>query len=362
MEPPLVVRPAACPQFADPKGVFCLVTGTESADDFVIEGPHGYDEAVVVALGPTDTLEDVLTSGTPEAADVLVVLPGAFVASPDPAVVGRRRVAVMPCGSTPVRTEHIRYFLSVMERTDPAAQAARADRFFTALEQADTVCIVDGAQGTSCALALDDPDLEFNLQAGFLEPGEQQIVPGGEVGILPMAITGFDAARRLALDGELTLRGWPIVHAGYDPSLADEQAALFDRLLPLSRHPVVLTVTAGVITACRPGTNHPAGASAAAALDALLAADERYRPVWELGFGINTDMDIVPANCGLNEVYGARNGVVHLGLGLTPFTRFALTFLCPGAAVVDGTGEVLLGADGAARRIRRTRTAGCGCH
>ncbi|MFF4528952.1 hypothetical protein ACFY1P_06715 [Streptomyces sp. NPDC001407] len=362
MAPPLVVRPAAYRQFAAPKGAFCLVTDEALAHGVVIEEPHGHDGALIVAARPGDTLQDLLATRIPEAADVLVVRPGAFVTSPAPAAVGSRRIAVMPCGSTPVEREHLRYFLSVLERTDPDAQAARADRFFAGLEQADTLRIVDAAQGTTCALGLDDPDLEINLQAGVLAPGEQQIAPSGEISVLPMPITGFDADRRLALDGELTLRGWPIVHAGYDRALDAAQDALFRQLLPLHRHPVVITVTAGAVTACRPGTGHPGAAAAAKALETLLDSDAGYRPVWELGFGIHTEMDTVPANCGLNEVYGAANGVLHLGLGLTPFTRFALTFLCPGSAVVDGADRVLLGAGGARRRIRRTNAPGCGCH
>ncbi|MCC3770750.1 hypothetical protein [Streptomyces sp. UNOC14_S4] len=368
---PLVVRPAAYRQFAgteEPsqgKRAFCLVTDAAVADGFVIEGPHGYAEARIVAARPEDTLQSLLTTRVPEAADLLVVRPGAFVTSPDPAAVGARRISVMPCGSTPVEEGHLRYFLSVLERTDPDAQAARADRFLAGLEQAATdggLRIVDTAQGTSCAVGLDGPELEVNLQAGRLGPGEQQIAPSGEISILPRPITDFDPACRLALDGELTLRGWPIVHAGYDPALDGPQDDLFRQLLPLHRHPVVVTVVAGSVTACRPGTDHPAAAGAAKALDALLDADERYRTVWELGFGIHTDMAAVPANCGLNEVYGAVDGAVHLGLGLTPFTRFALTFLCPGSAVVDGTGAVLLGASATTRRLRRTNRAGCGCH
>lgn len=363
MSSPLVVRPAACPQFTDPAGTFCLVTDAALEAAFVIEDAHGYDKAMVVALADGETLQDALTSVVPATADILVVRPGAFVTSPDPAVVGTRRIAVMPCGSSPVLTEHIRYFLSVMERTDPAAQVARAERFFDDLENAASLRLVDAEQGTACDLSLDDPDLDINLQAGPLGPGEQQIVPAGEIGVLPMAITGFDATRRLALDGELTLRGWPIVHAGYDPAVDAPQAELFERLVPLRDHPVVAAVAAGRITACRPGDDAPATASVTAALEELLTADERYRTVWELGFGINTAMDVVPANCGLNEMYGADNGVVHIGLGLTPFTTFALTFLCPGTAVVDQDDRVLLGrARTASRRIKRTKTAGCGCH
>src|SRR5262249_1546605 len=160
-------------------------------------------------------------------------------------------------------------------------------------------------------------------------------------------------------------RGEPIVHAGYDtdPTLAWEQARLYERLAALRRHPVVIEVAAGVVTGCRAGSPAPEAARATRALDELFAADIRYRTVWELGFGINTGMSVVAANCGMNEVFGGTSGVVHLGLGLTPFTRFALTFLCPDTAVLDGAGATLLGstsdrpATGSRGRLRRTKDA-----
>jgi hypothetical protein len=125
----------------------------------------------------------------------------------------------------------------------------------------------------------------------------------------------------------------------------------------------VLTVREGVIVDTLPGEQSGEAADVAAALDELFAADPRYRTIWELGFGINTDMETVPANCGLNEPYGASDGVVHLGIGLTPFTRFALTFLCRGTVLVSGsTGNAVLGSAPRTRRVNRTYTASCGCH
>ncbi|MFD0385921.1 hypothetical protein ACFQ2B_36680 [Streptomyces stramineus] len=106
------------------------------------------------------------------------------------------------------------------------------------------------------------------------------------------------------------------------------------------------------------------GRPAARALDDLLAAEPLYRTVWELGFGINTDTEIIPANCGPNEVYGAYHGVVNLGLGVTPATRFALAFLMPRSSLLASDGTALLGARKAVRRGRMQRVAGagCGCH
>lgn len=343
-----------------------MVTTAELADDIVIDDGHAYDKVMVMPIGSGDELTTVLQAGLPDRADVLVVCPGLFVTSPSAAAIGdERRVAIMPCGSTPTTRENIRYFLDVIERTDPAAQADRAERFFSAVSDAKELLLVDVERGTTCRFDPGDDD-DWNQQAGPLAWGEQQIAPAGELSVLPTEITQFDSARALALSGALTLRGWPIVHAGYEMALADEQAELYDKLVPLHRNPVIVDIEAGVIVACRPGADTAKAAAAAAVLDNLLTRDPRYRTVWELGFGINTAMSVVPGNCGLNEPYGGTDGVIHIGLGLTPFTRFALTFLCPDSALTDQTGTSLigqqLGSAPARRRIKRTYEASCGCH
>jgi len=363
----LVVTPGAQRQFPAPSGTFCVVTTAELADDMVIADGHAYDKVMVLPIGSGDGLTTLLQADIPARADVLVICPGLFVTSPSAAAIGsQRRISIMPCGSTPATRANIRYFLDVIERTDPAAQADRAEQFFRAVSDAEELLVIDTERGTTCRFDPADEDYDWNQQAGPLEWGEQQIAPAGELSVLPTEITRFDSARALALNGALTLRGWPIVHAGYELALAQEQAELYDKLVPLYRNPVTLDIEDGVIVACRPGADTTKAAATAAVLDGLLADDPNYRTVWELGFGINTAMNVVPSNCGLNEPFGGTDGVIHIGLGLTPFTRFALTFLCPDSVLADQTGTSLIGRQlGSARprrRIKRTREASCGCH
>lgn len=364
MDSPIEVNPSALRQFDGSSSAFFLVTDADLADLFKLMDNH-YERADIVAIQDGGNLGELI-SELPDGASVLVAAPRTFIRSTDLEALGERRVAVMPCGSTPVQPEHIRHFLKVIERTDPAAQTEHADRFFESLT-AD-LRLVNDSQRTECTFDASDDEYVWNQQAGVLGPGEQQIAPAGELSVLPMEITDFDPTRRLALNGSLTLRGEPIVHAGYDLALTGAQAALYEKLVALRRNPVIAEVEQGLITHCRAASQSPEGIRAAAALNDLLRSDERYRAVWELGFGINTAMSIVPANCGLNEVYGATNGVVHLGIGLTPFTQFALTFLCPDTRLVDGASTTLLGpvdsqaADGKQCRIRRTKEASCGCH
>lgn len=364
----VIVKPSAFRQFGTSADTFCLVTDEEFADDFTIAPSHL--ESMVIPVGPDGDLGKLLAADIPETADVVAICRRTFLSSPDAATIGAgRRIVVLPCASTPVALPHIRYALQVIERTDPAAQELRADQFFGAVEKAAELRIVDGENGTSCTFDPLGDDYSWNQQAGFLGPGEQQIAPAGELSVLPVDIMEFDGDRRLAMNGTLAFKGWPIVHAGYDRELDAAQADLYERLTPLHRNPLIATIENGVITEIRDPAHTDEGGALVAVFDELFAAEPHYRTIWELGFGINTDMELSPANSGLNEVYGARDGVVHIGLGLTPSTTFALTFICPSSAVVDGAGGLILGNKGASAtsasgkpRINRIRSISCGCH
>jgi len=361
----VIVKPSAFRQFGTSADTFCLITDEEFVDDFAIAPSHL--DSMVVPIGPDGDLGKVLAADVPETADVVAICRRTFLSSPDAAAIGKgRRIVALPCASTPVTLPHIRYALQVIERTDPAAQELHADRFFASLEKAAELRIVDGEHGTSCSFDPVGGDYAWNQQAGFLGPGEQQIAPSGELSVLPVDIMEFDGDRRLALDGTLTFKGWPIVHAGYDRELDAEQAELYERLTPLHRNPLIAAVDNGVITDVRDPVGTAEGGELVAVFNELFATEPHYRTVWELGFGINTDMELTPANSGLNEIYGARDGVVHIGLGLTPNTKFALTFICPSSAMVDGAGGLILGSKGASAsgkpRINRIRSISCGCH
>jgi hypothetical protein len=362
---PINLRPSALRQFENPAETFCLVTDKGLSSLFTLSADDPNQKNMVVTIDSGDDLGKVLRADVPSCADVLVICRQTFVSSPDEAAIGPdRRVVVMPCASTPVSAEHIQYFLRVAERIDPHAQARRAEEFFRLLSSSPGVRIADKRLDTACEFDPFGDEYDWNQQAGPLLPGEQQITPSGELSVLPMEITDFDSRRTLSLNGTLAVCGWPIVHAGYDQGLADAQKRLYEKLLPLHRNPILLRVSDGIIIDVRDPARTDEGAVLEAALEDLFADDPRYRTIWELGFGINTDMTVVPANCGLNEPYGAGNGVIHIGLGLTPYTQFALTFLCPSLAIVDEGERTLLGKRDQPDRervIRPIRRAGCGC-
>jgi hypothetical protein len=351
-------------QFSGMLRSFRLVVDEPARAGYDVAGGD-YRDAKVLGLPAGTELGELLATEVPDGAHVLVVCPDRFLTSPGEDVLGDRQLAVLPAGSTPLTARQIRHFLAAAELTDVSAQAATAARFFDAVERTELVRIVDPRHGTEAVFRPAAADYVWNQQAGPLEPGEQQIVPAGELSVLPVEITDFDADVSMAVTGTLTLHGWPIVHRADVPSDLADQAELFAALRGLAASPVVVEVDHGVIQSHRALAE--GGRRAAAALDKLFTEDPRYRTLWELGFGINAELRQLPENCGPNEVYGGPAGAFHLGLGLTPWTRFALTFSCPGSTVTDADGTVLLGGDraGAApgrRRLSRRFSASCGCH
>ncbi|MEU5053124.1 hypothetical protein [Streptomyces sp. NPDC021096] len=350
-------------QFGDPRGTFCLITDEAGLTSVRCLPGEGYERVLHLALPPGQSLGELLAERVPADADVLVACPGRFIGSPAPGELGARRLSVLPAGSTPLTGGHVRYFLQSAARTDVAGQEAAAEEFFERAGASERLLITDDTAGSEAEFDHGVGDCVWNQQAGVLGPGEQQIFPAGKLSVTAAEITVFSPEARLAgLRGTLTLRGWPIVHRHADPADEPEQRRLFEALAPLVSHAVHLEVNGGTIDRVTPAE---AGARPAAeALETLLAAQPLYRTVWELGFGINTGTEVMPANCGPNEVHGARHGVLNLGIGVTPTTRFALAFLCPRSSLLTADGTPLLGARKAVRRgrLQRTSSASCGCH
>ncbi|WP_050511972.1 hypothetical protein [Streptomyces rimosus] len=361
--PPLDITTSDLGQFGAPAETFCLITTEQYAEPLSLLPGDGCSRVLRLTLPPGARLGEVIEQSVPEGAHVLAVCPGRFLDSPAERELGGRKLAVLPAGSTPLTGEQIGYFLRTAARTDADRQARVAEEFFDRVGESRRLTIVDDASGTEAEFDHELGDCVWNQQAGVMEPGDQQIFPPGKLSVTAAEITTFAPdARLLGLNGDLTLRGWPIVHRHEDPADGPDQQRLFEALTPLVANAVTLHITAGSIEGVTPQT--AAAAPAAAELDKLLTDDPRYRVIWELGFGINTTTEVIPANCGPNEVYGATGGVVNLGLGVTPATRFALAFLCPRSSLLTSDGTAVLGARKAVRRgrMQRISSAGCGCH
>jgi hypothetical protein len=352
------IDPSRLSQFGDPAGsTFCLITNPGMDELFDVSTDAGYDGYRTVTFGPEDDFDELLTRKVPESAHVLVISPDHFFQSPDDAVLGTgRKLMAMACNSTPTSLPVIRHFLGVMERTSAADQAEFSDGFFDKAEQADSLEYRDEANGTSATLDHLKEGLVWNQQAGPLDCGEQQIVPSGEISVLPIEITDFHEDLRLPLEGEIVLRGYPILHNGTPSFSRADQARVHESLWTMRTGGVRCTVEGGRITGTR--AVHPAAQPAVDMLQHMFAVDSRYRIVWEIGHALNVSLDILPGNHAMNEVYGGVEGCLHWGLGLTPFTQYHLDIISPGTSVVGGsTGAVLIGTPGR-EPVERVAAAG----
>ena len=171
--PPLELTATDFRQFGEPSGTFCLITGESSRDEIRCHPGDGYQQVLSMTLPAGAALADLLADRVPPEAHVLVACPGQFLDSPAPEVLGKRRLAVLPAGSTPLTTAQVGYYLTAAARTDVEGQDLAARRFFERVERTDRLVVVDDETGSEAGFDHTAGDCVWNQQAGVLSPGEQ---------------------------------------------------------------------------------------------------------------------------------------------------------------------------------------------
>jgi hypothetical protein len=362
MMPPIPIRAGGFPSFGPSENAnfYVVVDPGRSVDVNLIAHPGCRDQAVVE--WDLDLPFDRLLLGTriPEPAHVLVISPQRLFRSPPDAVVGRRKLMVLACGSTPTGWDEIAFFLSVAEHTDPEEQERRISRFLEVAQASDHLEIIDQNNETRATFDHTNDAYDWNQQAGALGWGEQQIVPSGELSITPGDIMQFELERRLSVNGTITLSGPAIVHGGTAAYSRSEQQSIHDALATLEDGAVVATVEDGMIRSLE-DVGQSSAHRAAAMLEHLFDVDQRYRIVQEIGFGLNSAFQPRAGNVGMNEPCGGSNGILHWGLGLTPSTQYALTFLCPDSRLTGRGGSVLVGARPLHSALMPRKVSSCPC-
>jgi hypothetical protein len=350
----LHIDPRKFRQFGDPSGAaFCLLTNERLLPLVDVVEDGSYAEYHTLCLDNRTDVPALIRDQIPERAHVLVMSPDRFFQSPPPSVLGPgRKILGMACNSTPTSIEGLQHFLACMEATDPEEQEVFSDRFFELAERGQSLEYHDQPTGAMARLRLFERELVWNQQAGRVDYGEQQIVPSGEISVLPIDITEFDESLSLPLDGEIVFRGYPILHNGTPSFSRNDQRRLHERLWPMKDHGVAAEVENGVIVSIRPLA--PEAQDVVDCFSAMFAVDSRYRTVWEIGHAMNTGHEILSGNHAMNEVYGGSAGCLHWGLGLTPFTQYHLDIISPDTLVTNDRGDVLLGTQGqsAPERVR----------
>jgi len=143
--------------------------------------------------------------------------------------------------------------------------------------------------------------------------------------VLPVEIRSFDDSLRLVLDGELTLRGYPILHNGTPSFSRTDQARVHAELDALRLSPLVAKVKDGHITDLR--ATAPAGEPAAGCCSRCSTSTPATARCGRSA-SPTTSAAAARRQHAMNEVYGGLNegsdGCLHWGLGLTPYTQYHL--------------------------------------
>jgi hypothetical protein len=337
---PILIRPGRFRQFGPAEGTaFCLITNPDIADYFqIVPEESGYNDFLTLTIEREEQLPEVM-SKVPEQSHMLVCTPSFFILSPH--IGPKQKLIAMACNSTDTSVEVIRHFIRQIERTDPHAQLAMAERFFELGESTSHFELVDEVYGTRATFNQLSENNQWHQQAGPLDWGEQQIAPAGEISVLPLYIFDFDYSMRLEINGEIAFRGLPIVHHGKTSFLPQDQDRIYEKLNTMREHAIIARIQNAMISEVY--ATHPDAEPAAKMLQHMFEVDSRYRIIWEMGFAINTTLELLWGNNAMNEVYGAADGCMHFGLGLTPFTQYHIDIINPGTRVYGSEGQLIFG-------------------
>ncbi|MEU9236957.1 hypothetical protein [Streptomyces subrutilus] len=339
---------------------FRKVFGGDLGDVFLLVTSPGVRDALIVENSATPVQEYNWTGQESRAgliaemaairasgrrASVLWIADDEFVHFEDEDLVGMA-MGAFSSFSAPFSVETLRNNIRVVTDVDYERELGIEEEFLTLLDQADDMLFLGREFGTEAVFQHQLSEHWFSLH-GPLLPGQQVVLPTGELSSLVNASGEFELHTHFKLDGEITLQGAPIVHRGEHATSLAETEQVYRDLVSMADQPAIISLVEGRITAVRPAV---AGrAEFATNLEKLLAEDDRYAKLHEIGFGTNTSCSpLQPSNYFANE----RHPGVHLGLGLGTFTQYHIDLMSTAIDVlmrgVDGKDVALFQALGVA--------------
>jgi hypothetical protein len=364
---PIMVRPGRFCQGRRTYQRFCLVVDESMANEFAVERAGPYNSYELVGLTDANALDRLLDSVDLDETEVLVVSrDGLSRRLSSRHVNAGGGLAVVACDTTPITTEQIGYLLSSLERCASPRQAELADRLRDALWSSGNVSIASGATSTVAILSL-EPDWLWIRDAFGTRRRPSVTLSVSPEPSTPSAVEIYrgDAAARLPLSGQITVKGRPIVRTLGRRSIAD-QAVLYESLLVTVGTPFVLEVDDGLIGQVR--AVDESGAPALRTLTGLLDADSRHREITQVGVGLDIEMQPLAGNCEANRAYGGQNGRLYVVLGALGSSGFEVILPAETSSLITEDGTVLAGQEPKAaqsqprRRLNRVNSPSCGCH
>jgi hypothetical protein len=239
---------------------------------------------------------------------------------------GARLVAISSF-SVPITPEWLTRTLKIIRDTDYARELRVERELLSHFDGAQRILFRTPARAAAAVFDYHTAEHWFSLH-GALSPGQQVVLPTGELSALVNASGEFNDGAHFELNGEFVLKGQPIVHRGSrDVSLSDTRA-VFEELSAMRDHAVIAELRDGVCQRLRsPSPDNPFKD----ALERLFEKNARYRKIHEIGFGTNPNCKaLVAGNFFANERYPG----VHLGIGLGGHTDFHIDLVCTEVEVV----------------------------
>lgn len=361
--------PSRIRQFGEAEGsTFYLVTNSLFLDVFTIKHDKNYKDFKTIVYNSNDSFRELLRKEIQEPSHILVIAPECLFESVHPNDLGsRRKLLIFACNSAPTSLEAVEHFLRCGEKTDPEEQEKIADRFFKQCEATNFLKLVDEEYQTVAEFHHLNESYGWHEQLGMLDWGGQQIFPSGEIAcfLVPLKEISELPDIHFNLNGEIPLRGYPVVHSGPPSFLREDQERIYQKLATFKNYPIIVKVEDGIAVDIR--ATHQSAKPALEMLEAMFMVDSRFRQIFEIGFAINKYVEILPQNSAMNEVYGGEEGCVHFGFGMLPYTQYHLDIICPNIKVLNKDNEVMLGASKKndereeTKKIVRYRVSHCPC-
>lgn len=340
------VRPDSYAQFGSRRSEFCVVVSESLAGTLeVAPSQHsGRVSRVVAAAG--QTLAQLLHSTPADDAAILVLADDDRLLSASPPEIGAGRTIAAVRAQNPADAQAL---LDAMAATRPDEQQLLARGLRDTVGTAPELRFVNGLTGAD--LTVSPAGSRWSENAGYFVPGRVQLAPTGS---LRLTLSGPDGGAR-TMSGRLAVKGWPVVRS---PMLISTvKRAMYERMLTMTHHPLVLGVVDGSITKIE----FADGGSdlAAAALEALFTDEPGYRQVTGFEFGLNPGVPLLRDNCESNLM--RTEAVASVVLGELPGTaaELVLPVLADRPVQADPAGQA---AGSGRRRMNRVMSASCGCH
>ncbi|WP_052046111.1 hypothetical protein [Candidatus Paracaedibacter symbiosus] len=338
------INPHLYKQFGENKGChFRLLTNSQLKDSFTIN-KGDYESAELSLFDTAKDFKQIVLS-LPRPIHILIISPYCMTEFPRDEEMGEDyKLMTLPCSSSEIDLESIRYYLEVMERTDLDAQKEWSNNFFAVAEKSKHLKFVDTETKTEATFYHMSDEYEWFEQLGMIPWGGQQFVPSGEISVFSLFHNPPGAVKNINITGEITFSGYSIVNSGNPSFLEQDRERIYNKLSSLMKGKIIFEIQEGRLN---PKAVHcdKEAQEAYDILQSLFEVDSRYNLLWEIGFGANTNMEALQANRTPNEVYGHRNGCIHWGLGLTPRTQYHLDIICPNTIVMDDQGTIITGGD-----------------